>query len=234
MLEAAPRVIEQNNAHGGVSYWQGTGNQSVADANGVSLAEYIHALYGLLRQAGAKNVLMIGCGGTLGTMLARKGVKVTMVDIDALPFEIARRYFRLPAKVRCVVADGGAFLKAGGPRYDAIILDAFMGEKIPPHFIKRVFFERVKARLTARGIFLINIIVADDEDRTPDRIGWRLKTVWRNARLLDSDGYVDRNAIAMAGSVTKLKPPRLMMKPKTEARSIAADLKALDFRELRT
>ena len=61
-----PFVIEQNNATGGVSYWQRNDNQSVADKNGISLADYIHAMYGFLRQAKAQRVLMIGCGGGTG------------------------------------------------------------------------------------------------------------------------------------------------------------------------
>ena len=46
-----PFVIEQNNATGAVSYWQGGAQQSESDADGVSLAEYNHAMYGLIRQA---------------------------------------------------------------------------------------------------------------------------------------------------------------------------------------
>lgn len=57
-------------------------DQFEADRNGVSLASYIHAIYDLILQARAQTVLMIGCGGgTLGTMLARTGRNVTIVDV---------------------------------------------------------------------------------------------------------------------------------------------------------
>ena len=76
-------VVEQDNATGRVSYWQGCDNQSLADRNGISLADYIHAMYGFIRQSKAKHVLLIGCGGgTLATMLAKSGAAVTMLDID--------------------------------------------------------------------------------------------------------------------------------------------------------
>ena len=69
-------VIEYNNSTGNVSFWEKDDNHSVADKNGVSTADYIHAMYGFLRQAKSKHVLMIGCGGgTLATMLRRVGVK---------------------------------------------------------------------------------------------------------------------------------------------------------------
>src|SRR5579885_1304292 len=100
-------AIEQNNASGKLSYWEGGDHQSEADRDGVSLAPYIHALYGFLVQARARKVLMIGAaGGTLATMLHRRGVAVTMVDISPAAFAIARRYFQLPAGIACHVADG--------------------------------------------------------------------------------------------------------------------------------
>jgi hypothetical protein len=65
-------VIEQDNRSGGVTYWLARGPQSLADRTGISLAPYIHVLYGILRPARAKTILLIGCGGgTLATMLAR-------------------------------------------------------------------------------------------------------------------------------------------------------------------
>jgi spermidine synthase len=105
-------VVEFNNASGRVSFWQKDDNHSLADRCGISTADYIHAMYGFLRQAGCRDVLMIGCGGgTLATMLRRVGVKVTIADIDGRSFEIARTYFHLPDDVECHIADGAVFLK---------------------------------------------------------------------------------------------------------------------------
>ena len=102
----------QDNRTGSVSYWQEEYHQSASDARGVSTADYIHAMYSFLRQARARDVLMIGCGGgTLATMLHRSGVKVTVVDLHKLSFEIARRYFHMPEEIVCRVADGIAYLK---------------------------------------------------------------------------------------------------------------------------
>src|SRR5207248_9448896 len=64
-----------------LTYEQKGGNQSTADCNGVSLDAHIHALYGLTLQRPGKSVLMIGCGGgPLGTMLARAGRRVSIVE----------------------------------------------------------------------------------------------------------------------------------------------------------
>ena len=228
---AVPFVIEQNNATGAVSYWRGGGHQSEADENGVSLAEYIHVLYGLIRQAKSRRVLMIGCGGgTLATMLDRAGVKIVMVDIDPASFGIARDYFNLPDHIERHVADGAAFLKRERRRFDAIVLDAFSGAEIPEHLLTSRFFALVKSRLAARsGLCVLNLIVANDDDPLPHEIGSRLKTVWRNVRLLDRPDWTERNAILMAGSVRNLKRPHLLARPKRRAKQLAAALKALRF-----
>jgi spermidine synthase len=224
-------VLAQDNRTGGISYWQAQDHQSVADRNGVSLAEYIHALYGLLLQKKPRRVLMIGCaGGTLATMLSRAGVTVTLVDIDPLSFEIAREYFHMPSSVECHTQDGRAFLRGKKDCYDAIVLDAFANEIIPPHLLAPGFFRLVKARLRRGGQFLINIVVRDDDDPVPGNICGDLKSVWRNVRLLDAAGFENRNAVAVAGAVTKLKRPRLRLKPAQGSRALAKDLALLRFR----
>ena len=69
-------------------YCQGDWWQSEADRNGVSLAAYVHAIYALLAQSQAQQILMIGCGGgTLGTMLAAANVG----GLDAIGVELSRK-----------------------------------------------------------------------------------------------------------------------------------------------
>jgi spermidine synthase len=97
--------IVQKRDSGVVTYMQGGCCQSEADQNGVSLAAYIHALYGLLFQAKARKILLIGCGGgTLATMLSRACCKVTIVDVNPISFALARQYFDLPPTVECHAA----------------------------------------------------------------------------------------------------------------------------------
>ena len=226
-------VIEQNNATGTVSYWRGGGHQSEADSNGVSLADYVHALYGLIRQSRGQRIALIGCGGgTLANMLYQKGASLVAVDIDPAAFVIARDYFQMPAAIEQCEGDGAAFLKQTRQRFDAIVLDAFMGEHIPAHLLSAEFFASVKARLRPRGVVLLNLIVADDDDPTPHDIGCRLKTVFRQVRLLDRPGWINRNAILAAGEVGALRRPHLLLTPQRRARSLAAALKTLEFRPL--
>lgn len=227
-------AIEQNNATGRVSYWEGVTHHSAADRNGISLADYIHAMYGLLRQAKARDVLMIGCGGgTLATMLTRAGVKVTMVEIDPASIDVARRYFNLPDSVVCHIGDGARFLSRDTARYDAIVLDAYTQSGIPRQFRRKDFFAAARARLRrGRGMLLVNVIVADDDDPLPFDLAALMRTSFKQVRLLDSPDYTDRNAVLMAGAVKALRLPRLLLKPARAARKLAQSLKTFAFREI--
>jgi SAM-dependent methyltransferase len=232
---APGHVIVQDNRTGRVSYWQKEYHQSAGDARGISTADYIHAMYFFLRQARSKDVLMIGCGGgTLATMLRKQGVAVTIVDIHKLSFDIARDYFHLPADVPRHVADGIAYLKKHRHRHDAIVLDAFGEGGMPAKFRDPGFFRLAKSRLKARGaLFLMNVIVDDDEDQTPDNLVRTMGQQWNKVRLLDTDGWVDRNAVIAAGAVTKLKKPRVLMPPRPGGAKLARELAVLNWRSIR-
>ena len=96
-------------------------------------------------------------------------------------------------------ATARAFLAREKRKFDAIVLDAYSGAEMPAHLLTPAFFARVKAHLTPGGIALLNLIVGDDDDPLPHEIGSRMKTAWRNVRLLDRPDWTERNAILMAG-----------------------------------
>jgi spermidine synthase len=235
IIAAPGHYIIRDTQSGKVSYWQGEYHQSAADGTGVSTADYIHAMYFFLLQAQAKDVLMIGCGGgTLATMLQRSGVKVTVVDLHRFSFAIARKYFALPQNVTAHVADGIRWLKDHRHRFDAIILDAFGKDGMPDAFKQDSFFKLARSRMTARGaLFLMNVIVDDDDDRTPDRLVRLMRRHWSRVRLLDTDGWVDRNAVIAAGAVAKLKKPKVLMPPRPGGQKLARQLDILDWRPIR-
>lgn len=224
-------TIYRRRATGALVYSQSGSLQSEADANGVSTASYIHAIYGLALQAQAKNVLMIGCGGgTLGTMLAHAGCEVTIVDINPDAFTLARRHFNMPKKIACHVMDGDAYLARETRLFDGIILDAYAGDVIPPHLRTPTFFRRVRCRLSPRGALFSNVHICDDDDGTADAIVRTMAEIWSQVRLLDAPGWYNRNAIVMAGNVLDLTPPELVLYPSEQSDEIASELSSMQFR----
>jgi predicted O-methyltransferase YrrM len=216
-----------------LTYAQKGGNQSTADCNGVSLDAHIHVLYGLALQRPRKKVLMIGCGGgTLGTMLARAGKQVSIVEIDPVSFTLAKRYFGLPRNVACHVGDGLAFMQKTRRRYDILIIDAFTGENIPAHMKGAAFFEAVGRCLRKEGVALLNVCLDRKSDPTADRIAAGFKERGWPVRLLDSPGG-ERNAIVLAGQVGDLRRPGLLIPPQAGAKLAGKELRAMHFRRRR-
>lgn len=219
---------------GTLTYVQKGGYQSAVDRNGVSLDAYIHTIYGLLLQKPAKTVLMIGCGGgTLGRMLHAVGKKLTIVDIDKTSFKLAKSHFGLPAAIACHVGDGLAFMQKTRRRFDAVIIDAFIGEKMPKHMTGDALSRAARRCLNAAGSAFINVCLESKADLTADRLALGFKEHGWPVRLHDQRGTA-RNAVIAAGNVKGLRKPRLLVPPQAEAARIRRELKNAKFRRLKT
>lgn len=223
--------LHKDDATGAVMYELEGYGQSAADADGISMASYIHALFGLLSQAKSRNVLVLGgAGGTLATLLVRARAAVTLVDIDPKAFELARNFFHLPASVTCHVADAQAFLQTGTQTFDAIVLDVFVGNHIPEHLQTQDFFAAAQKRLAPGGVMLANVHVKHDFDDFADRMALAMRASWPLVRVLDAIGKCPRNAVVMAGAVEKLRPPKLLVPSSTNPGGLRKELADLAFR----
>ena len=223
--------IVTNKRTGAISYCQGSWYQSRADRSGVSLMGYIHAIFGLLAELDARRIVLIGgAGGTLGSMLARIGKDVTIVDVDPHAFKVAHRYFNLDSSVACVIGDGRRFVERSKARFDAIVVDAYFRGTAPTHLCTKEFFARARQRLRPGGRVLFNAIAGNDRDPHPDRIAAGMIEAGLPARILDTLGETHRNAIIVGGEGRRLRAPRLLMKPATMADDLAEDLRGMAFR----
>jgi spermidine synthase len=224
-------TISKDPSTGALIYKVGGRQQGAIDSNGTSLAYYIHAIFSLLTQAKAQNILMIGGAGcTLGTMLSRAQSKVTIVDVNPASFVVAKARFCLPESVICHVAEGEHFLRGETGLYDAIVIDAFHGDFVPSHLKSPEFFGLVGERLAPGGAVFVNILVQNDFDDCADRLAKAMKSAWTDVRVLDTAGKRDRNAIVMAGRVSQLREPDLLLQPQTDAKAIKNELGRLQFR----
>ena len=227
--------VLQRRLSGSLLYRQGGVLQSEADSAGASLASYIHAIFGLILQNNAHNVLVIGCGGgTLATMLAQSGRDVTVIDINPASFAIARKYFRLPVTVTCHVSDGKSFLRRSRELYDAIVIDAYNGGRLPAHLESLEFFDLARRRLPAAGSVFANVHLQNESDRHADEISACMGGIWNNVRILDSEIALDRNAIVMGGDVRRLETPTVIIQPAIDAELIERELLSMKFRPCRT
>jgi len=199
---------------GSCIYSQGGSYQSEADPRGVSLASYIHAMHPLIVQSAAKSVVLIGCGGgTLATMLTSIDIPVSVVDVNPTSVDLARQYFALPAAVSFHLGDGDAFLNETDAAFDAIVVDAYIGNMIPSHLRSKSFFETARKRLAPHGVVLFNMHVAHDIDTGADMVGAAMMLAGLPVRILDAPCVLNRNTIVVGGAVSGLEEPRLTMPP---------------------
>ena len=194
---------------GTVTFLQNGIFQSQADKHGNSTAAYIHVMADLMSQVNPQRVLIIGgAGGTLATLMQRRGCHVTMLDVNGYAFTLARRYFNLPESVQCVESEGYKYLMKSNEQYDAIALDAF-DEKgfIPSVLTRTTFFRLVREALRPQGIAVMNILAAHDLDMGPDRIAQRASDAKLPIIMFDWLGHQTRNCLLAMGDIAALDVP---------------------------
>jgi len=129
-----------------------------------SLARYTNYFHmAFLAKPEIRCTLFIGAGGGIGPRefhMQDPAMEIDVADVDPKVLEIARTHFFLDdsPKIRLFAEDGRMFLRRSANRYDCVILDAFSaGGRIPWHLVTREFLELCRDRMTADGVFLMNI-----------------------------------------------------------------------------
>jgi spermidine synthase len=122
----------------------------------------------LLWRPEPRRILVIGIGGgsipmALADLLP--GAQIDAVDIDPAVISVAERYFgfRPSPRLHAFAEDGREFVRRArlnGQRYDAILLDAFDSDGIPPSLFDRRFLTDVRKLLAPGGVFLANTFAA--------------------------------------------------------------------------
>ncbi|ORY89775.1 S-adenosyl-L-methionine-dependent methyltransferase [Leucosporidium creatinivorum] len=140
------------------------------DAGSVETAESIYStfiLQELVRLAdstsheasGYKSALIIGLGAGLSARaLHQHQVEVTIVEIDPVVYDFARRYFAVPKPTGgAFLEDARAFLRRETERrYDYIVHDVFTGGSVPASLFTIECFQDISRALTPTGIVAIN------------------------------------------------------------------------------
>ncbi len=110
-----------------------------------SRSYFTYMLSGLARATvtNINDVLCIGLGiGIVPMDFARGGARVDVVEINPAVVPVAVRFFDLQTnQIHLMIDNGRHFLNRCPKRYDAIILDAFLGDSSPSHLMSRQAFE---------------------------------------------------------------------------------------------
>lgn len=160
------RVLQNDDDSKELRFNEGLGIQSLWTPSGYVGHGYwdFPAAFFLLRENFPKRVAVLGlAAGTIPrSALLRypdKNVVIDGVEIDATVIEVAKKYFELERSgLNIRNADARNFIKRTGNYYDLIFVDAYSNQLyIPFHLASREFFNRVRTRLTSKGVVVMNV-----------------------------------------------------------------------------
>lgn len=121
-----------------------------------------NVLLGLALCPKPASILVLGLGGgSIPMMLADINTKATIdvVEIDDVIAMVAERYFHFitTPRIKLFIDDASCFIKHSTKIYDMIIIDAYLGNELPPFFSTAPFFEETSQRLSWEGIVIVNL-----------------------------------------------------------------------------
>jgi predicted membrane-bound spermidine synthase len=151
----AIRILERE-SDGARLYNQAGALQTLAYPDGTSLFGYAHAIEILVRDR-QRILILGGAGGSLATMLARRGCIATVVDIDPQSEQLARSFFGLDPRVRWVTADAMQYINASAATFDAIVVDAFDAHGLARAFTQADGVETAARILAEDGRIVVNL-----------------------------------------------------------------------------
>jgi predicted membrane-bound spermidine synthase len=144
---------------GTVGYYRDGLLQTLIDAQGHNLAGYVEAAVARIYGHGAQRVLVLGHGGgAASTLLHRRGIEVTSVDVDPLAERLGQLFFRAPPTLSVVTAEAAAFVAASASNnFDAVLVDFQDSAKPPADYLAPAFWRQVGRVLRPRGQVIVNV-----------------------------------------------------------------------------
>ena len=118
----------------------------------------------------AKAALVLGLGaGMVPRDLARRGLEVSIVDINRDVVTAARQHFDFdPTKFRLYLEDARIYVRNCEPSFDVVIVDLFLGDGTPDYLMTKEFFGDLRRCIKPRGIVVLNAFF-DSENEEPNR-----------------------------------------------------------------
>lgn len=111
-----------------------------------------------------KDVLVLGLGGGSVIKSLREvfnyKLGIIAVEIDPVVIEIARKEFGVFADYRTeiICSDAYEYLINNPKKFDLIIIDLFIDDKVPEKFISMEFWKSVKSKVRYDGFMIFNSI----------------------------------------------------------------------------
>lgn len=112
------------------------------------------------------DVLMVGLGGGSVAKFMHHhmpAVRIHAIELNPEVVTIARHCFKVPVddRLRVTIGDGADFMSRPGEPSDVVMVDGYDGESQAEALSERSFYQACHARLTPRGIMVVNLWSGD-------------------------------------------------------------------------
>ncbi len=140
-----------------------------------------------------KRTLILGLGlGSIPQMLEENfgiDLEYTAVEYDEAIVELAEHYLlgRLHSPIETIVADAEAYVMQTSDRFDLILVDIFVDDKVPENFESAAFLKALRRLLHPKGLIVSNRLTY----RPGDKAGTEsyFVEIWR--KQLPKAAYLD-------------------------------------------
>lgn len=114
------------------------------------------------------SVLLLGMGGgcLVDVLSAQTGFKaeITAVEADPIAVELGRRYFpNQYQQVELIQAGALEFTRLSAGKYDLVLVDLFMDNRLTPGCLAPEFLEALSQILSTRGMVYHNLMLDDQQ-----------------------------------------------------------------------
>lgn len=109
----------------------------------------------------ATHYLILGFGcGTIASLIDHPECHVVGIEKEPVLLKWFYRYFQdlLRGTYEIIQMDVNEFVPEGNQKYDAILIDLFIGTQIPKEFLSLSFVEKWKAYLSYEGVIVMNFL----------------------------------------------------------------------------
>lgn len=106
-------------------------------------------------------VLILGLGGGSLVKLLNKyfsKIKITGLEVDPLMIGLGKKYFNLEnfSNLKIINESAEVFINKTKLKFDLIVVDLYLGDKVPKNCESDIFLENLKKCLTNKGLIVFN------------------------------------------------------------------------------
>lgn len=112
--------------------------------------------------------------------------QITGIEIDEKIIEMAKSYFNLHKlkNLNLVIEDGVKFVKTTKEKYDLVLVDAYLGKKVPKVFKSERFFKNLVKILDQDGMVVFNHLFFSNEKQKAKKMVQSLEKYFNKIKLV--------------------------------------------------